>query len=181
MALPWAADTAPYFTGIDTIDTYPISLFSRDLAVNADAIAWRAALDVADYEFGSWTGAIAAQINPSDLTVVLSANDCTFLRIGRKVVAKFDLVTSTFTYTIAAGQMFITGLPFPADGDYGAQLNFSGITKAGYTVFQAVTGTSSTGFVVECGASGSPIASLLITDMPSGTVKVLRAVVTYFT
>lgn len=49
---------------------------------------------------------------PGNLSVAYSSQKGSYEKIGRQVRISFNIVTSTFTYTTAAGLVNITGLPF---------------------------------------------------------------------
>ena len=131
-----------------------------------------------DYAQGTWTPSIVAS-TMGNLTVVYGSRTGAFTRIGRLVSAEFNLGTSTFTHTTASGQVTITGLPFAATGDSVGTLAFQGITKANYNQFNIVTANALSELAIECSNSGQSIASLQITDMPTGGSVVMRGGVNY--
>ncbi len=160
---------------------------SATLSANAGQIAFPAtqnpstnANTLDDYEEGAWTPAIAAG-TPGDLNIVYGNQFGRYTKIGRTVIAHFNIGTSTFTHTTASGQATITGLPFDATEDFVGTLIFSGITKATFTQFAPVTATNDDALAIECSGTGVAIASLQITDLPTAGTKVLRGTVIYET
>ncbi len=133
-----------------------------------------------DYEEGAWTPAITAG-TVGDLTIVYSHQFGRYTKIGRTVFLHFNLGTSTFTHSTAAGQATITGLPFTPTEDFVGTFVFSGITKATYTQFAPVTAAALDSLAIECSGTGVAIASLQITDLPTAGNKVLRGSVIYET
>lgn len=108
-----------------------------------------------------------------------------FQRAGNLVTVTLRLITTTWTYTTAAGNLRIIGLPYaknletPILADMYGAMGFGGITKAGYTNFSLISsnGASFANIV----ASGSGQASVLVTaaDMPSGTQQTIVGTLTY--
>lgn len=87
---------------------------------------------------GGWVPTLTFA-TPGNLNVVYSSRSGFWMKIGRYVIAWFDVETSTFTHTTANGQCRLTGLPFaaaslPGTVDFvGGGLIWQGITKANYT------------------------------------------------
>jgi hypothetical protein len=120
---------------------------------------------------------------PGDLAVTYSTRVGTFTKIGRVVIATFRLNTTAFTYTTASGVLEITGLPYTAanvaNAIWGGWLVFGGVTKAGYTEFDA--NVSANASLISVVGSGSGVAPSNVTaaDMPSGGSVILRGAVIY--
>ena len=131
-------------------------------------------------QVGEWTPAIAAG-TPGDINIVYSLQFGRYTKIGRTVIAHFNLTTSTFTHTTASGQATITGLPFVATEDFVGTMVFSGITKATFTQFAPVTASGFSVLAIECSGTGVGIASLQITNMPTAGTVILRGTVVYET
>ena len=122
-----------------------------------------------DYEEGTWTPTLTFS-TPGDLNVVYGTRTGSYTKVGRLVHVSLQIVTSTFTHTTAAGTVLVTGLPFTSNalsrGSTGMQ--WSGITKAGYTDVAASLPGSSAQIAFTAAASGSAFASVVAADMPSG-------------
>lgn len=136
-----------------------------------------------DYEEGTWTPTFTF-VTPGDLSVVYAADrNGTYVKIGRLVVIFFGFTLSTFTFSTSSGAAEITGLPFTADNTgtmrYMAALNWTGITKAGYTdIVCRVDGTTNYSILAASG-SGQALSSVAASDMPSGGAPTLRGTVSY--
>lgn len=136
------------------------------------------------YSEGTWTPVLTFA-TPGDLSVAYAANSQvgTYIKIGKLVIAAFNIATSTFTHTTASGALQVSGLPFASKNVAGdrhiAACWWSGITKASYTsiVADLSVGTTTMGFV----ASGSGVGSgaVAVADVPTGGTVILRAVVVY--
>jgi hypothetical protein len=136
---------------------------------------------IGGFSTGTWTPTIAA-FTPGDLSVTYGTRNGQWMRIGQFVYASCDIVTSAFTHTSAAGQVTVNGLPYNANDDYAGPLDFQGINKTGgYTSIKAMTAANSRTVAFECTGMGLNIASLAITDMPSGGTVVLRFSILYQT
>ena len=130
------------------------------------------------YSTGIWTPTLTFA-TPGDLVVVYSLRTGTYTKIGGLVYLKMILATSTFTHTTASGLLNITGLPFAAAAGGIGQMEFQGITKAGYTQFVfAVNGSE-----LNIGASGSGVAldNVTAANMPTGGTVILGGSIQYET
>ncbi len=133
-----------------------------------------------DYEEGTYTPAITFA-TPGDLAVAYTTQYGDYEKIGRQVVVRWNIVTSSFTHTTAAGSLSITGLPFAATSTTGSlpmgAVMWTGITKAGYTQINPYVASSAIALL----ASGSGLANSDVdaADMPTGGAVNLRGVVAY--
>jgi len=129
---------------------------------------------------GTWTPDITFA-TPGDLAKTLTVTGV-YQRVGRLCTATFQIDSSAFTHTTAAGAFRITGLPFAAatspdaTGILGA---FRGITKASYTQFNLRTVNAQTYLQIYASGSGQVPANLVATDMPSGGTTALYGQITY--
>lgn len=131
-----------------------------------------------DYEESTWTPVLTFA-TPGDLSVTYTTQTGTYTKIGNRVFADFIIVTATFTHTTAAGQLTMTGLPFNAGSAKYNNINFGGITKAGYSVVTAVTNAGTGTITYEaCGSAVAP-ATVTTADCPTGGTMVLRGQVIY--
>ena len=122
---------------------------------------------------------------PGDLAVVYSTQLGYAWRLGNIVVAIGSLVTSTFTYTTAAGNNRITGFPVAAKAGTGlVQVGTclaDGWTKANYTQAELGLSSGSTIANLRLAGSGQPLFIATTAEMPSGTQQTRHFCMTYFT
>lgn len=130
----------------------------------------------------AWTGALTCT-TPGDLNVVLSTNNCRYIRKGKKVTVFFNMTTSTFTHTTASGAWKITGLPFANNASVACTgtMSFQGITKAGYTQFVPQVTVSASEISIRAAGSGVAATDIQAADMPTGGSVILRGEVVYYT
>jgi hypothetical protein len=120
---------------------------------------------------GLWTPVITF-VTPGNLAVAYSLQAGSWELENGLVRLGFNLITSTFTHTTAAGALQITGNPFtsanlPSNNCRGP-LEWRGITKASYTQF--MTGIAANASIVSvrtCG-SGQVNGDVAFGDMPTG-------------
>lgn len=124
--------------------------------------------------------ALTAQ-TPGDLAVTYSVKKCIYSKVGPLVVVAINLATASFTWSTASGQVVLTGLPFAANEDYPAIMDFQGITKAGYTSFVCITADGFSSVFLESSASGLGVGSVSISNLPSGGNVLIRCTLPYFT
>lgn len=131
---------------------------------------------------GSWTPALTFA-TPGDLSVAYSTEFGSYVKIGRLVVANFNIVTSSFIWTTASGNLTITGLPFTStnetSGNRGSG-SFSGVTKANYTQFTPFVVLNTATIVWDASGSGQTQSTVTAADMPSGGPVQLRGNIPYF-
>ena len=131
---------------------------------------------------GVWTPAIPFS-NPGNLSVAYSAISASYIRTGNSVTATFVIATSSFTYTTATGDLYITGLPFVSSTEvqsFSGDLEFQGITKAGYTNYSLNIEENSSFIRIRASGSGVPIVTVGTGDMPTGGSVIFRGSITYF-
>lgn len=160
-AIGLGAGSSPTFTAL--------TLSNGQIVFPATQVPSANANTMDDYEEGTWTPVLTFA-TPGDLSVAYSTRTASYTKIGRLIHISMQIVTSVFTHTTAAGTVLITGLPFTSNslsrGSAGMQ--WSGITKAGYTDVAAALGGSSNQIQFTAASSGSAFASVVATDMPSG-------------
>jgi hypothetical protein len=138
---------------------------------------------LADYEEGTWTPVLTAN-TPGNLSVTYGSQVGYYTKVGRLVSLQCIISTSAFTHTTASSFVKITGLPFTSANFAGLENSsgisaFGGITKVGYTTFGFYVAANVDYLIGQ--ASGSALAYdfLNITDLPSGTNKILEFTLTY--
>lgn len=146
-----------------------LTLSNGQIAFPATQVPSADANTLDDYEEGTWTPTLTFSV-PGDLSVTYSTRTASYTKIGRIVSVNMQIITSSFTWTTAAGTALLTGLPFASNslsrGSTGMQ--WSGITKAGYTDVAAAVAGSASQFQFYAAASGLAFASVVAGDMPSG-------------
>ena len=107
-----------------------------------------------------------------NLSAVLSTARIDYIKRGNRVDYSIEIVTSTWTYSSATGQLTINGLPFAVNSLLGSisvgALAVNGLTKAGYTNFVLAPIVGTTTLVMYASGSGEPNAVVAVTDFPSG-------------
>jgi hypothetical protein len=119
---------------------------------------------------------------PGNLNVVYSQRSGSYTKIGRQVFISFTIITSTFTWTTASGQLQLSGLPFTSNVPFQAvgSLDWGGITKTGYTQIVPVVVTGNTTMLLLGNGSGLIRSVITIADLPSGGSVVLSGQISYF-
>ena len=130
------------------------------------------------YEEGTWTPTVTFD-TPGDLSVAYTTQIGRYTRIGNVVELHFEILTSTFTHTTAAGAIRIAGQPFVAGLDSGNSVGFRGWTKVNYTQtdVQAESGFSVL-FVIAFGSAQNP-AQLGVTEFGTGVTFNVKGNITY--
>jgi hypothetical protein len=139
---------------------------------------------MADYEPQDISSSLALTFaTPGDLSVTYTTKYGRQTRIGRFLLAEFNIITSAFTHTTASGQLGISGLAdvSSADSGYSAfgSLVWAGITKASYTQVTPIVTAGNN--IINFIASGSGVAtsSIVAADVPTGGTVHLRGFVVY--
>lgn len=133
-----------------------------------------------DYEEGTWTPGIDFQ-TVGDLSVAYSTQVGKYTKIGREVIAVFNIVTSSFTHTTASGSLGITGFPFTPAATYRNVTggHWAGITNATYSQWSVAAQPSASTLRYVGSGSASANAFLGASSVPTGgTVELFATVVT---
>ena len=130
-----------------------------------------------DYEEGTWTPVLTFD-TVGNLSVAYTTQLGWYQKIGNVVHLWWNIVTSTFTHTTAAGNIKITGVPFVATGttsflQYGLT-NWQGITKAGYTQVNPRISVSDAQVFFIASGSGQAVSNIAFGDTPTGGTMILR-------
>lgn len=129
---------------------------------------------------GTWTPGITFA-TVGNLNVVYSAQVGRYQRTGNLVKASFTIVTSTFTFTTASGDLRITGFPFTMAGatvDAGAVF-VQGYTKANFTQTTVTPVGSQTFANITVSGSGQSQATMKAADMPTGGTVIINGTLIY--
>jgi hypothetical protein len=123
-----------------------------------------------DYEEGTWTPTLFM----TGVTVVYSTQQGTYRKIGNAVFVQFQVISSSFTFTSASGDLLIGSLPFVAGGGnaqrFGAGvLDFSGITMPNYTQIGVRTENGFDFLALNRSGSGQSNQSVTSSNVTSGT------------
>jgi|HubBroStandDraft_4_1064222.scaffolds.fasta_scaffold00045_5 hypothetical protein len=129
---------------------------------------------------GTWTPVLTFQ-TPGDLSVAYTTQFGVFERIGNLVFVDVDIVTSTFTFSTASGELQVTGLPFHANEQYNGMLEFQNVNKASYTAIMAATSTGGNLIDFDTMGMGQSLAVVQASNMSSGSVTVIRFTLWYQT
>lgn len=151
------------------------------IAFPATQLASSNANTLDDYEEGTFTPTITFA-TPGDLSVAYSTQLGKYTKVGRRVLMTINLVTSTFTFTTASGQMRIGGLPFTVANDSiydNGAVAWGGVTKAGYTELVAQPTLNATYLTIGASGSGQAVSTINAADTPTGTVKTFWLTVEY--
>lgn len=132
---------------------------------------------------GSWTPELSFLV-PGNLSVTYARQQGHYIRIGSIAFCFFVVETTSFTHTTASGNFLVTGLPFEAlSGSNfsfsGGNLDWAGITKAGYTDITTQIFSNSRQFGLLASASASPISPVSSANVPSGADVRLEGFITY--
>jgi hypothetical protein len=179
------AITAPATSATLTIangKTLSISNTLTFTGTDSSSVAFGAGGTVVYGTTGTFTPLITFT-TPGNLSISYHTQAGSWVRNGDLVTVTFNIVTAGFTHTTASGDLTLTGLPFAcfntSTDRWRGTMQFSGITKAGYTNFTVgpSTGTTTAVFV----GSGSNVAAATVTaaDMPTGGAVVIQGSVTY--
>ena len=130
---------------------------------------------------GTWTPTIGFS-TPGDQNIVYSTRLGRWSKIGKQVTVTFQIGTSTFTHTTAAGNLILSGLPFVAEDTY-THTNpialYAGVTAAGAQHLGAAINPSTAQALFYKSGSGVPQTNLQAADLPSGGTVVLYGQITY--
>ena len=125
----------------------------------------------------AWTPTLTFN-TPGDLTVVYSARVGRKKLLGNYCLAWFNIVTSTFTHTTAAGDVQITGVLDTSLNVTNLQsfgsMKFQGITKANFTQFTPQISVNSANIAINASGSAQTNGNVDVADMPTGGSVILR-------
>lgn len=124
------------------------------------------------YKEENWTPVLTFS-TAGDLSVAYTVQTGSYIKIGKFVIARFNVLTSAFTHTTASGDIQLTGLPFASvntatEQHAGPMAHWGGITKANYT--HVASKVAQNVSMVNFGISGSGQSSTTIQsgDVPTG-------------
>lgn len=156
---------------------------------NTDYAALLAGDTLAVSEEGTFTPSLSF-VTPGNLSVTYSAQFGHYIKVGRLVIAWFNVTTSAFTHTTASGTCTLSPLPFsPATNIIGnsvslrgGSVSYGGVTKAGYTSIVAIPSNAGarTWTLQMCG-SGVAADDVTAADMPTGGAVFFRGTLLYLT
>lgn len=163
---------APTFTGLITASGGQIA-FPATQSPSADPNT----LD--DYEEGTWTPVLTFA-TPGNLAVGYTTQAAWYTKIGRFVTVNFAVVTSSFTYTTASGNILVTGLPFSSinDANYFAYAPCLYQAAATNNIVANITGNSNQ---IRFLKSGTAVGLCTTTDFATGASVILAGVMNFIT
>lgn len=129
----------------------------------------------------AWTPVLTAA-TPGNLNVVYTNQIGAYMRFGPLVFFHCQIVTSTFTWTTASGNILITGLPVTINVGYNsnAPVHAAGWTKAGYGAMSAIMVAGGTSMQLRAQGSAQANAASAIADWPSGGTVSIYVTGCYF-
>ena len=135
---------------------------------------------------GMWIPTLTSSV-PGDMLVAYANRIGHYIRYGDLVTLSFSIVTSTFAYTTASGNILIQDLPFIGQGlktgvyvnNYFGIFQFSGITKANYTQFILRKSQGDSFLLLLASGSGQAASAVAVADIPSATAVSLSGSITY--
>lgn len=133
------------------------------------------------YSEEDWTPTITFD-TAGDLSVVYDTpRTGVLIRKAGEVTYWFEVKTTTFTHTTASGNLRIGGITADYLATHLAQgnIDFQGITKAGYTNYNLRALVGASYFHVHASGTGVGISSVQASDMPSGGTVILRGSITF--
>jgi hypothetical protein len=137
---------------------------------------------LADYEEGTFTPVLTCE-TPGNLAIAFGQQNGYYTKIGNRVFVTLFVSTNTFTHTTASGNARITGLPYTASSATQnvsiGTMYFAGITKVGYTQFNASVGPNNNYIQLGSMASALAFALVQIGDLPSGGQPFFYVTISY--
>jgi hypothetical protein len=131
-------------------------------------------------------GTVIPQITfatPGDLAITYATQYGRFTRIGNLVSVSINVLTSAFTYTTAAGELRITGMPYTTLNVGGAisasGVLYSGVTDALRPVLSAFVSPNTNYVVFRLSGSGVGTANPAQINLPSGSTVALAFTLNY--
>lgn len=130
----------------------------------------------------AWTPVLTFA-TPGNLSVSYGSQVGSYRIEGRRLLARFTIVTSGFTHTTASGSLLLTGLPIASTVSSNrisvGSAYWSGITKAGFSQIVPRMGTSVSSIEFYACGSGAGLSGVQAADTPSGGTVVLVGEVAY--
>jgi hypothetical protein len=137
---------------------------------------------LADYEEGTFTPVLTCE-TPGNLAITYGDQYGYYTKIGNRVFVNLLVSTNTFTHTTASGNARITGLPYTSSSATQnvsiGTMYFAGITKVGYTQFNASVGPNNSYIQFGSMASALAFALVQIGDLPSGGTPFFYVTISY--
>lgn len=152
--------------------------FRREFDAAMDPVAAHYALNLG--KAATWTPTLTFA-TPGDLSVAYTTRQGTIVSIGSLRIVTFSIVTSTFTFTTASGNLQVTGLTLANSAAVNTvgTMQWQGITKAGHTQIVPRLANSATTILFTTSGSGVSSANVAAADMPSGGTVILRGQIIY--
>jgi hypothetical protein len=133
--------------------------------------------DLIDYKKGTWTPGLTFA-TPGNQNIVLATAEGEYLRIGDRVFMSGRVVSSTFTYTTAAGALQITNLPFvpstPSNAAPGGECFAQGFTGTFGAILWRPSGVGSVADFLAQSTTGAAGTTMATTQWPTGATVNIR-------
>lgn len=134
------------------------------------------------YETGNWTPAITFD-TAGDLSVAYSAQVGSYIRIGKLIIASFNVVTSSFTHSTASGLLRLSGLPVASrtlsNDRHNGALVFQGINRASRTQVTPEVQSNKSFMYFQASGMGVAVNTIAVADVASGGTVVLNGTIMY--
>lgn len=143
----------------------PLNLTSGQIQFPAVQVPSAGANVLDDYEEGTWTPTLTFS-TAGNVNVVYSVRTGDYTKIGRNVNLAYFIQTTTFTHTTAAGDLWVTGIPFTPTSN-----GTSGAMRIGGAIF--AIGVSYNGFVTNLDVSA--ILTVQASGVNNNTIASLQA------
>jgi hypothetical protein len=106
------------------------TMYLSQVSSGTPAWAQPSTSNISDYVQGSFTPTLTFA-TPGDLSVVYSTRLANYIQIGKLITVSVSIITTTFTWTTASGNLRITGLPFTSAAyDAIGAIAFQGLTDS---------------------------------------------------
>jgi hypothetical protein len=155
--------------------TSSVNLVRGRLKFSAGGVASADVNTLDAYEEGTFTPTLTFA-TPGNVSVSYSIRVGAYTKVGDRVFYSFNITTSGFTHTTAAGNLTVSGLPFTSNAvsTVVAATSIAGWTKAGYTSVNARVTASATTVVFPAQGSGQAQSNLTSADVPTGGTVVMQ-------
>jgi hypothetical protein len=135
------------------------------------------------YEEGTWTPTFTF-VTPGDFAATYSQQIGSYTRIGNRITVNCTITSTSFTFTTAAGQLRILGLPFTSEATTGNQshgaLATTGVTYTlGYTMVISIVSPNTAFIAFTQSGTAAALGPLTVANFVSGTNVTIRTTITY--
>lgn len=132
----------------------------------------------------TWTPTITFA-TPGDLAVSYTTRIGKYYQLSSNLIlVYFNVLSSSFTYTTASGNLLISGLPFTAQNFTGLNVRgyttHGGVNKVGYTSIGSALPPNTSSIAFTASGMGVAPAAVTATDVPSaGTISLISQLIIF--